>query len=69
VNGRLDVTVVRHLHGDLRPLIDMQRRAGDRTVVPEHAQLGVVQTLAHGLDAKVESVAVVESEELRTRRF
>jgi hypothetical protein len=47
----------------------MQRRAGDRTVVPEHAQLGVVQTLAHGLDAKVESVAVVESEELRTRRF
>jgi hypothetical protein len=47
----------------------MQGRAGDRTVVPEHAQLGVVQTLAHGLDAKVESVAVVESEELRTRRF
>jgi hypothetical protein len=47
----------------------VQRRARDRTVVPEHAQLGVVQALAHGLDAKVESVAVVESDELRTRRF
>jgi hypothetical protein len=67
VNGRLDVTIVRHLHRDLRPLIDVQRRTGDRTVVPEHAQLGVVDSLSHRLDADVEPVPVYESDELRAR--
>ena len=60
VHGRLDIAVVAHLHGDLRPLIDVQGRAGDRPVVGEHAQLGAVEALAHRADAQVETVPVVE---------
>ena len=69
VNSCLDVTVVRHLHDDLRPLIDVEGRAGDRTVVSEHAKFGVVDALTHGLDTEVEPIPVVESDELRERRL
>jgi len=51
MDRRLDVTVVGHLHGDLRSLIDMQRGTGDRAVVPEHPEVRVAQALSHGLDA------------------
>ena len=61
VHGRLDIAVVAHLHGDLRPLIDVQDRAGDRPVVGEHAQLGAVDVLAHRADAQVEPVPVVRA--------
>src|SRR5438552_19052617 len=57
VNGRLDVAVVGHLHCDLRPLIDVQCRTGDRSVVGEHAQHSGVEALADGRDAPVESIA------------
>ena len=46
----------------------MQRRTRDRTVVSEHPQLGVVDALAHGLDAEIEPVPVVEPDELGGRR-
>ena len=52
MDRRLDVTVVGHLHGDLRSLIDVQSGAGDRAVVSEHPQLGARQALAHGLDRR-----------------
>ena len=58
VHGRLDIAVVPHLHGDLRPLIDVQDRAGDRPVVGEHAQLGAVDVLAHRADPQVQPVPV-----------
>src|SRR5215218_10754739 len=60
VDGRLYVAVVGHLHGDLRALVDVQRRARDRTVVTEHALLCVSDPLAHGVDAKVKAIAVVK---------
>ena len=62
MHRRLDVAVVAHLHGDLRPLVDVQGRAGDRAVVGEHPQLGVVEALAHGTDAHVQMVTVVEAD-------
>ncbi len=37
VHGRLDITVVGHPHGDLRPLIDMQDRAAQRAAALMHA--------------------------------
>ena len=67
VHRRLDVAVVPHLHGDLRPLIDVQDRAGDRPVVGEHAQLGAVDVLAHRADPQVEPVPVVEPGHGRAR--
>jgi len=69
VDGRLDVAVVRHLHGDLRALIYVQRRAWDRPVVCEHAHLGVADALAHGMDAQFEAIAVVKTDDARARRF
>ena len=64
VHGRLDVAVVGHVHGDLRPLIDVQGRAGYRAVVGEHPQLGVVEPLTHRADADREAIAVLEPDDL-----
>jgi hypothetical protein len=66
VHRRLDITVVPHLHGDLRPLIDLQDRAGDRPVVAEHAQLGAIDVLAYCADPQVKPVPVVEPDHGRT---
>ena len=67
MDGRLDVAVVRHLHGDLRALIYVQRRAWDRPVVCEHAHLGVADALAHRVDAQIEAIAVVKADDARAR--
>jgi len=67
MHGRLHVTLVPHLHGDLRPLIHVQGRAGDRPVVGEHAQLGALDVLAHCTDAQLEQVAVTQPHHTRAR--
>ena len=69
VDRRLDIAIVAHLHRDLRPLIHVQGRAGDRTVVAEHPQLRAIDALAHGRDPKVEPIAVVEPDQLWWCRF
>ena len=63
MHGRLDIAVVGYLHGDLRPLIDVQAGAGDRPVVGEHAQLGAVEALAYRADLQVQRVPIVEPEQ------
>jgi hypothetical protein len=65
VDGRIHVSVVGHPHGDLRALVDVQRRAWDRTVVAEHAHLIIADPLAHGTDAQVEGVAVIKADDAR----
>src|SRR5215207_1173844 len=69
VDGGIDVAVVRHLHCDLRALVDVQCRAWDRAVVAEHAHHGVLYSLAHGMDAYIEGIAVVKAQEARARRL
>ncbi len=44
VHRRLHVAVVAGMHGDLRPLLDVQGRAGDGAVVGEHPQVGAAQS-------------------------
>ena len=65
VDGGLDVAVVGHVDDDLRPLVHMETGAGDGTVVGEHAQDVVADAVGHRRDAKVESVAVTESDGFR----
>src|SRR5215216_5526217 len=69
VDGCLYVSVVGHPHGYLRALVDVQRRARDRTVVAEHAHLYVTDPLAHRVDAQVEAIAVVKADDARVRRL
>src|SRR5207302_9250784 len=69
VHVRLDIPVVGYLHGDLRPLTDVQDRAGDRPVVGEHAQLGAVEALSRRADVQVKSVTVVEPGHARARHL
>src|SRR5215217_2525770 len=69
VDGCLYVAVVGHPHGDLRTLVDVQRRARDRTVVAEHAHLCCSDPLAHGEDAQVKAIAVVKADDARVRRL
>jgi hypothetical protein len=58
VHRRLDVAVVAGMHGDLRPLLNMQGRSGDGAVVGEHPQVGAVQALADWTDAEVQAVTI-----------
>ena len=69
VRGGLGVAVVPYLDGDLRPLVDVERRTGDRVVVGEHAQLRAGDALANRMDGEVESIAVVKSDDGRARRL
>ena len=66
MHGRLHVPKVGHVHGDLRALIHMQGRAGDRTVVCQHPQLGVLDALVDRTDAQVEAIPVAEPDDPRT---
>ena len=69
VHGRLDIAVIGYLHGDLRPLIDVQAGAGDRPVVGEHAQVSAVEALSRRADVQVKSVTVVEPGHVRARHL
>ena len=69
VHGRLDIPVVLRVHGDLRALIDVQGRAGDRPVVGEHPQLGAVDVLAHRADPQIQPVPVVKPGHVRTQHL
>jgi hypothetical protein len=69
VHGCLDIAVVPHLHGDLRALINLQGRAGDRPVVGEHAQLGAVDVLAHRADPQVKPVPVGKPGHVRAKHL
>ena len=52
VQGRVDVAEVGRLDRDLAVLVDVQCRPGNRAVVAEHPDLGVVDPLAHRLDRR-----------------
>ncbi len=69
VRRGLGVSVVPHLDGDLRPLVDVERRTGDRVVVRQHAQLCAVDGLADRMDGEVESIAIVKADDVRARRL
>ena len=56
VHGRRGIAVVGYLHGDIRPLIDVQAGAGRRPVVGEHPQLGVIEALAYRADPQIQPV-------------
>ena len=69
VHGRVDGTLVRHLDSDLRALIDVQGRAGNRSVVGEHAHVGALDGLPDRSDPEIKAVAVPHAEDARSRSF
>ena len=62
VHSGVDFTIVGDMHGDLRALIDVQRRTWNRAVVRQHAQISAVERLADWSDAEIETIAVVEAD-------
>jgi hypothetical protein len=62
VHGRRGIAVVGYLHGDIRPLIDVQAGAGHRPVVSEHPQLGAVEAHAYRADPQIQPVPIVKPE-------
>ena len=69
VHGRLVIAFVRDVDDDLRVLLHLERRAGDRAVVGEHAHGVLADPFRDGLDPKVELVPVLEVDDLGTRSF
>ena len=65
VDRGLHVALVLGVDDDLRPLLDLQGRAGDRAVVAEHPNRRVADPLGHRRDAQVELVAVGQLDHLR----
>ncbi len=59
MHRRVDGTIVGHLDGDLRSLMDMQGRTGNRIVVGEHADVGTLDSLSDRADPEIEAVAVL----------
>jgi hypothetical protein len=64
VDGRLEVALVDGIHEDLRALRHLQRGAGDRSVVGEHANGRISDLLGDGRDPELELVAVRELDQL-----
>jgi hypothetical protein len=62
VHCRRGIAVVGYLHGDIRPLIDVQAGAGHRPVVSEHPQLGPVEAHAYRADPQIQPVPIVKPE-------
>jgi hypothetical protein len=58
VQRRFHVALIRDVDNQLRTLIDMQGRTGDRAVVREHPQHVAAEVLAHRRDLQTEVVAV-----------
>ena len=69
VHRRLEVRLVADVDDHLGALAHLQRRAGDRPVVGEHAHRGVAEALRHGRDPQVELVPVREFDDLRGDRL
>jgi hypothetical protein len=63
VDRRLDIAVVGQVDGDLRPVVDVQRRAGDRAVVMEHPAVVAGNTLAYRSEAQLIRVAVARPDD------